>query len=80
MLDKVNYRAASALEQVKKSKTPILFIHGDANDFVPEYMCEELYNAANCIKDKLIIHDAGHIESKFKETETYYNKIFEFIK
>lgn len=79
---RANYdiKEASALEQVKKSKTPILFIHGDADDFVPEYMCEELYNAANCIKDKLIIHDAGHTESKFKETETYYNKIFEFIK
>ena len=38
-------------------------------------MCEELYSAANCIKDKLIIHDEGHIESKFKEPETYYNKI-----
>lgn len=70
---------ASALEQVKNSKTPILFIHGDADDFVPEYMCEELYEVANCTKDKLIIHNAGHIESKYKETETYYNKIFDFI-
>lgn len=77
---KYDIKEASALEQVRKSKTPILFIHGDADDFVPEYMCEELYNAANCIKDKLIIHNAGHTESKYKEPETYYNKIFEFIK
>lgn len=77
---KYDIKEASALEQVKKSKTPILFIHGDADDFVPEYMCEELYNAANCKKDKIIVHDAGHIESKYKEPETYYNKIFEFIK
>jgi len=77
---KYDIKEASALEQVKKSKTPILFIHGDADDFVPEYMCEELYNAANCTKDKIIVHDAGHIESKYKEPETYYNKIFEFIK
>lgn len=70
---------ASALEQVKNSKTPILFIHGDADDFVPEYMCEELYEAANCTKHKLIIHNAGHTESRYKEPETYYNKIFDFI-
>lgn len=78
---RANYdiKEASALEQVKNSKTPILFIHGDADDFVPEYMCEELYEAANCTKDKLIIHDAGHTDSKYKEPETYYNKIFEFI-
>lgn len=72
-------KKASALEQVKKSKTPILFIHGDADDFVPEYMCEQLYEAANCKKDKLIIKDAGHTDSKYKEPDTYYNKIFEFI-
>ena len=78
---RANYdiKEASALEQVKNSKTPILFIHGDADDFVPEYMCEKLYEAANCTKDKLIIHDAGHTDSKYKEPETYYNKIFEFI-
>lgn len=74
-----NIKEASALEQVKKATIPILFIHGDADDFVPEYMCEELYEATNCKKDKLIINDAGHTESKYKEPETYYNKIFEFI-
>lgn len=36
---------ASTLKQVAKSKTPILFIHGDEDDFVPYYMMEELYNA-----------------------------------
>lgn len=74
-----NIKKASALDQVKKSKTPILFIHGDADDFVPEYMCEQLYEAANCKKEKLIIKGAGHTDSKYKEPETYYNKVFEFI-
>lgn len=76
---KYDIKKASALEQVKNSKTPILFIHGDSDDFVPENMCEKLYEAATCKKDKLIIHGAGHTESRFKEPETYYNKIFEFI-
>lgn len=68
-----------AVEQVKKSDVPILFIHGDSDDFVPEYMCEELYEVADCKKDKLIIHSAGHTEAKYKEPEIYYNKIFEFL-
>ena len=72
-------KKASALEQVKKSNTPILFIHGDKDDFVPESMCEKLYDSANCIKEKLIISGAGHTDSKYKEPNTYYNKIFEFI-
>ena len=54
-----NYRAkydikeASALEQVKKASVPILFIHGDNDDFVPEYMCEQLYEAVNARKINL---------------------------
>ena len=76
---KYDIKEASAVEQVKKAYLPILFIHGDIDDFVPEYMCEELYKAANCKKDKLIIHNAGHTESKYKEPDTYYNKIFDFL-
>lgn len=76
---KYDIKEASALKQVKKSNIPILFIHGDSDDFVPEYMCEELYEAANGKKEKLIIHNAGHTESKYKEPETYYNKIFTFL-
>ena len=40
----------------------------------------ERYESANCKKDKLIIHGAGHIESRYKEPDIYYNKIFDFIK
>jgi fermentation-respiration switch protein FrsA (DUF1100 family) len=76
---KYDIKEASALEQVKKATVPILFIHGDNDDFVPEYMCEKLYEAANCKKDKLIIHSAGHTESRYKEPEKYYNKIFDFL-
>ena len=76
---KYDIREASALEQVKKATTPILFIHGDSDDFVPEYMCEQLYEVANCKKNKLIIHGAGHTESRYKEPDTYYKNIFEFL-
>ena len=76
---KYDIKEASAIEQVKKSSIPILFIHGDNDDFVPEYMCEQLYEAANCKKDKLIIQNAGHTESKYRELDKYYSKIFEFL-
>lgn len=76
---KYDIKEASSLEQVKKSKTPILFIHGDKDDFVPEYMCEKLYDAANCKKEKMIIHGAGHTDGKYREPEKYYNTIFDWI-
>ena len=76
---KYDIKEASSLEQVKKSKTPILFIHGNKDDFVPEYMCEKLYDAANCKKEKLIIDGAGHTDGKYKEPEKYYDTIFDWI-
>ncbi|MCQ2289530.1 MAG: alpha/beta hydrolase [Muribaculaceae bacterium] len=49
LLCKANYGwsfgEASPLEQVKKCKVPMLFIHGDKDDFVPTAMVNELYEA-----------------------------------
>ena len=70
---------ASALEQVKKSKTPILFIHGDKDDFVPYSMMEELYEATNSEKEKLTIKGAGHDDSYIVNPELYWNTINTFL-
>ena len=74
-----NLKDASSIEQVKKSKTPILFIHGDEDDFVPYYMMDELYTAANCEKEKLTIKGAKHAESLTVNPELYWNTINNFI-
>ena len=69
---------ASSLKQVEKSKTPILFIHGDKNDFVPYYMMEELYNATSSEKEMLTIKDAGHAKSSEVDPETYWTTVYNF--
>ena len=43
---KYNFEEASALEQVKKSKTPMLFTHGGNDNYVPTEMVYRLYEAA----------------------------------
>lgn len=72
-------RECNATEEVKKASVPILFIHGDADSFVPCWMCEEIY--ANCAsrKEKLIVHGAGHCESHYMATEEVENKLTEFL-
>lgn len=77
--NKYSIRKASALEQVKKSNVPILFIHGDKDFFVPLKMMQQLYNAAKCEKSKIIFKDAGHGTSAMVRKNIYWEKVFKFI-
>ena len=70
---------ASAIDQVKKSKTPILYIHGDQDDFVPYYMMEELYNATSSEKEMLTIKGAEHAKASEVDPETYWTTVNTFI-
>lgn len=70
---------ASALEAVKKSRTPTLFIHGDSDAMISVQMSKELYEAADCEKELLIVEGAGHGQAQEKDPDTYYSTIEEFL-
>ncbi len=69
----------NAAREVKKAKTPILFIHGSADTFVPRRMCEEIFDNCASPKQKLIIEGAAHAESYYKETKAYEAALDDFI-
>lgn len=69
----------NAKEEVRKAAVPILFIHGDADTFVPWKMCDELYENCASKKQKLIIKGASHAEAYYKDMETYETAIKEFF-
>ncbi len=70
---------ASAVNQVKKSKTPILFIHGDQDTFVPFEMLDIVYQAANVEKDKVVIPGAEHADAVYVAPTLYWNSIWKFV-
>ncbi|MGG7212498.1 alpha/beta hydrolase [Clostridium nigeriense] len=72
-------KEASALKQVAKSKTPILFIHGDEDDFVPYKMMDELYDATSSDKERLTVKGAGHAKSSKVDPYLYWSTIENFI-
>ena len=74
-----NFKEASTLKQVKKSKTPTLFIHGDQDDFVPTYMVYDLYEACSSDKDLLIVEGAKHARSYQTNKALYELKVNEFL-
>ena len=70
---------ASALEAVKRTSLPILFIHGTEDVFVPPEMSRELYDAAAGEKELLFVEGAGHVQAPDKEPELYYETVFSFL-
>ena len=68
-----------ARNEVAKATIPILFIHGDADSFVPCSMVNELYDACRTEKKLVIIEGAGHVESCYRDAEMYEGNIASFI-
>lgn len=72
-------RRASALDGVKTSGIPTLFIHGADDALIDVEMAYELYEAASCEKELLIVEGAGHAQSQDKDPERYYGTIARFL-
>jgi dipeptidyl aminopeptidase/acylaminoacyl peptidase len=68
----VRYSDACPIDAVKRSQTPTLFIHGDADDFVPTEMVGRLFTACACPdKDLWLSPGALHTEAAMKNPEAY---------
>lgn len=74
-----SFKEASAINQVKKAKVPILFIHGDRDKFVPYYMMNKLYEAANSPKEKLTIEGGEHANSDLMSPYLYWLTVRDFL-
>jgi len=71
-------KEASSVEQLKKARTPTLFVHGDADKAVPFEMLQRVYDAAACEKEMLVAHGAGHGEAMY-QPELFYGTVKRFI-
>ena len=74
-----SFKEASAINAVKKSIVPILYIHGDMDKFVPYSMMDELYNATKSPKKKLTIEGAEHGNSHLIAPYIYWLTINDFL-
>ena len=80
-----SFGEASAINQVRRSPHPMLFIHGSADTFVPTEMAFRLFdakpagNAASTQKELWITEGARHAESYLKYREEYIKHVREFL-
>ncbi len=72
--------AASAVEAVKKSPVPIIFVHGEADAFVPCEMSVKCFEACTAPKMLHTVPDAGHGLAYIVENDEYIKALEKFEK
>ena len=70
---------ASALKQVARCDRPMLFIHGDADDYVPTAMVYPLYEAKPGEKELWVVPGAAHALSYRDNRAEYTRRVGEFV-
>lgn len=73
-----NVDATSPIEAVSHAAVPIVFIHGDADEFVPSKMSERLYEVCSSRKKISLIPGAGHGVAFPHNKELYMAALTEF--
>ncbi|MCF0174944.1 MAG: alpha/beta hydrolase, partial [Bacteroidales bacterium] len=73
------FKEASPLSAVAKCTKPMLFIHGDADDFVPFYMLQPLYEAKPEPKDLYVAAGSEHAKSYKDHPDEYTTKVVNFV-
>ena len=75
-----NFKEASSVDQLAKCKRPMLFIHGDADDFVPTAMVYENYDAkVDGYKEIWLAPGAEHALSYKRHPADYYVHVRDFL-
>lgn len=75
----INIKNINPIEQVAKSKVPIMFIHTTGDDFIPKEMTDRMFNIKKNSKEKLIIKGFRHADAVFADKD-YFKKIDKFIR
>ena len=72
-------KKAAPIEAVQRSVTPTLFIHGEADTFIPCVMMKRLFEAAACPKMCMLMPGAEHVMSVCVDPERYWAKVDTFL-
>ena len=74
-----NFEEASMLKQVKKCRLPMMFIHGDNDDFVPTAMVYPLYHAKSAPKELYMGRGSRHARTYVDHSAQYTARLKTFV-
>lgn len=73
------FRDCSTVDALRQSRLPVLFIHGEDDDFVPVRFTVENYGACAGEKRLITVPGAGHGTSYILASEEYQTAVQEFL-
>lgn len=73
-----SFKEASSIKQVEKCQLPMMFIHGDADTYVPTSMVFPLFEAKPEPKELWVVPNAAHAESYKDCPEEYTRRVKNF--
>lgn len=74
-----DFRSASPLDAVARCRLPMLFIHGDADTYVPTAMVRPLYDAKPAPKELWLVPGAAHAASYRDRPHEYARRVARFL-
>lgn len=75
-----NLEETSALEAMEKCMVPVIFIHGESDDYVPCNMSRRLYDLCKSPKVLVTVPNAGHGLAYLVDMEGYFDALHTFSK
>ena len=72
-------KEADAVKQVEKAKVPILLIYGNNDTYTDADMAEKLDKSVASKHEVFTVANGAHGDCRYSDTETYYNKTFQFV-
>ncbi len=76
---KFSFKDSSIIDSINTIECPMLFIHGEDDDYVPYYMVRELYEKYEGEKMLYTVKNAKHAVSIVKDRATYHETIQIFL-
>lgn len=77
--DNYNFEESSSVKQLEKNHLPILFIHGEADEFVPYWMMQKCVDATRGPKEVYSVPKAHHAKSYEQNPQKYTEIVKGFI-
>ncbi|MEG2017968.1 MAG: alpha/beta hydrolase [Clostridium sp.] len=74
-----NIKDVSPIKVVANTDKPILFIHGDSDDYVPTHMGRDMFEAKKDKKELYIVPKAKHAEALVENTKEYEKVVNDFL-